>query len=1088
MTSNNSPRVSVKVPRQERGVAIRVIPPDTRLYVIVTTQGEALEVKVSPKGCQVEVSVEPIDENRDLDSQETPGSGHTAGQSGVPSWPEAAAGLGGSGGSSQAASSYIHVEPHDVASFERLLVSGSTEIVDRLNLDNDTPISYTFISQAAEDGRSDLSVPAGSVEASGTLAGPSEIWTPEDQAGEQSEVPADGYDAQRAEAELAAVYQSAGPAGVQTAFPDGPPASRLESGSQLSETPLAQRTIIEAIRPQSDPSDSQLYMASQTQALIAQLPDLIAEPRADDESRSDTHIASKVLVGFDPGDIPVRNGAEPAAPTDGAVSDRPLSQRELVEFRHPAEEPPLAPEPPSVIEKWPVYSQELLIGQLNPDGSSQYPMPGPSASGVPGATFYCEPVNSSGQPDDNSGLPQLGENQRAESGLKGAPPAAESEALSQPLSPLPETAPAAGAAGPLTSSAPTASSEAVPEAARITAEHSGSQIASEGTGWEGKDPRTAPGNQARERIEASDSQEPYFAALNQLVSQMKPPTGAQVTAGPAGQAPDEAVPEDPRAENDVELTPGAPEAGPQGDSSVTHGDPAGRGESEAAEGSEIQAPQDDFGELESLAALSEDGYPLGTRSEREFEERLSEGFPFEPVIQDHDELPAQDIAADGSSSIRFTGQSQGTHDDILSQDPLSARSQPGTGDPPGSPLPPDLGAPEGNHPPLGEIFNFAGIGEPDEPDELDDETPAVFDRTMTEEDLSVLKGLELRPATFPYPQPPSSQEPSAQLGTPADPVTERGFESVPAADLSEDPARYPDLQSDPEKGIEPDQEQNQSNFLGRDKEKTQGQVQYQAQPADQDAVTEQTQRPGQDTEPTGEQSAAQPEDLSKDQGFYQEPGPALAGDTDQPWIDREDPSQADETLGTELPEAVDQGLAEAAAGEFPVSLDELDKPGYDPVNDPASRTKPAASQTVVLDAFDGPDMVQGTVPVNFTDVVNQPEPYLAPQPEPGESVDLSAPIEPSMEPEIGTHIPEALPPRILYIPPKPVPKIAAPEASTAVIVNYLEDNDDSMLTSQGAVGELADDEDMDIDLMDAHYQESARFVAKPMIPVPKRPS
>ncbi|MDR2367327.1 MAG: hypothetical protein LBF58_04335, partial [Deltaproteobacteria bacterium] len=100
-------------------------------------------------------------------------------------------------------------------------------------------------------------------------------------------------------------------------------------------------------------------------------------------------------------------------------------------------------------------------------------------------------------------------------------------------------------------------------------------------------------------------------------------------------------------------------------------------------------------------------------------------------------------------------------------------------------------------------------------------------------------------------------------------------------------------------------------------------------------------------------------------------------------------------------------------------------------------------------------------------------------------IDFSAPLEPSLEPQIDSQIPPALPPQILYTPPRPVPKVISPEASTAVIVNYLEDTDDNMLASQGKVDELAEDEDMDIDLMDMHSQEPVRLEAKPMIPVPK---
>jgi hypothetical protein len=103
-------------------------------------------------------------------------------------------------------------------------------------------------------------------------------------------------------------------------------------------------------------------------------------------------------------------------------------------------------------------------------------------------------------------------------------------------------------------------------------------------------------------------------------------------------------------------------------------------------------------------------------------------------------------------------------------------------------------------------------------------------------------------------------------------------------------------------------------------------------------------------------------------------------------------------------------------------------------------------------------------------------------------IDFSAPLEPALEPQIATNIPPALPPQILYTPPRPVPKVVAPEASTAVIVNYLEDTEDNMLASQGKVDELAADEDMDIDLLDMRSPEPVRLSARPMVPAPKWPS
>jgi hypothetical protein len=192
----------------------------------------------------------------------------------------------------------------------------------------------------------------------------------------------------------------------------------------------------------------------------------------------------------------------------------------------------------------------------------------------------------------------------------------------------------------------------------------------------------------------------------------------------------------------------------------------------------------------------------------------------------------------------------------------------------------------------------------------------------------------------------------------------------------------------------------------------------------------------------------------------------------------------------------------------------LDEPGYDPVNDPAgtsTRTQPLS------DLPDAVPTLHSSPPPEADEVSEDPEsepfgsepfaadpsvsdrdaadpsvvdpsllaPALGLGSQQEDELDFSGVLEPSLEPQIATNIPPALPPQILYTPPRPVPKVISPEASTAVIVNYLEDTDDSMLASQGKVDELAEDEDMDIDLMDMHSQEPLRIEARPMIPVPK---
>jgi hypothetical protein len=180
--------------------------------------------------------------------------------------------------------------------------------------------------------------------------------------------------------------------------------------------------------------------------------------------------------------------------------------------------------------------------------------------------------------------------------------------------------------------------------------------------------------------------------------------------------------------------------------------------------------------------------------------------------------------------------------------------------------------------------------------------------------------------------------------------------------------------------------------------------------------------------------------------------------------------------------------------DFDGSLAELDNPDYDPVNDPASRMAPppSASQTAVLDEADFADpLTQNPVTAQVnTRLLDAAPPFRGEAPPDDDlfgiepDLDFSAPLEPGLEPEVDTDIPPALPPQILYSPPKAVPRVVNPESSTAVIVKYLEDNDATILPTPGPA--LDEDEDLDIDLMDMHYQEPARFMARPMVPVPKR--
>jgi hypothetical protein len=58
-----------------------------------------------------------------------------------------------------------------------------------------------------------------------------------------------------------------------------------------------------------------------------------------------------------------------------------------------------------------------------------------------------------------------------------------------------------------------------------------------------------------------------------------------------------------------------------------------------------------------------------------------------------------------------------------------------------------------------------------------------------------------------------------------------------------------------------------------------------------------------------------------------------------------------------------------------------------------------------------------------------------------------------------------------------------PETSTAVIVNYPEDRDDSLIAAQGESMELNADEDLDLDLLE--LSNAPLFRARPLLPVPK---
>jgi hypothetical protein len=73
----------------------------------------------------------------------------------------------------------------------------------------------------------------------------------------------------------------------------------------------------------------------------------------------------------------------------------------------------------------------------------------------------------------------------------------------------------------------------------------------------------------------------------------------------------------------------------------------------------------------------------------------------------------------------------------------------------------------------------------------------------------------------------------------------------------------------------------------------------------------------------------------------------------------------------------------------------------------------------------------------------------------------------------------------MFLKPAPKPESMPPDASTAVIVNYLEDTEDSFFEDQGQSTVLPEEEDMDIDLLDMNIKPGV-LPAKPMTPVPRK--
>ncbi|MDR1656247.1 MAG: hypothetical protein LBT47_01660, partial [Deltaproteobacteria bacterium] len=157
-------------------------------------------------------------------------------------------------------------------------------------------------------------------------------------------------------------------------------------------------------------------------------------------------------------------------------------------------------------------------------------------------------------------------------------------------------------------------------------------------------------------------------------------------------------------------------------------------------------------------------------------------------------------------------------------------------------------------------------------------------------------------------------------------------------------------------------------------------------------------------------------------------------------------------------------------------LNDLD---YDPVNDPAN--KAAASIAKPDASLLEPEVIKApeySGQISLSDLKPEPLPesesVLTPEPIP----DISVALAPK----------DKQAPQLVYTPPRPaeLPRMMA-EASTAVIVNYLEDSEDNFVTVHGQGGELAEEDDLDIDLMDMHAHEPIRLEARPMAPAPKIP-
>ncbi|MDR1109121.1 MAG: hypothetical protein LBP92_00115, partial [Deltaproteobacteria bacterium] len=326
MSDSNLPRVSVKVPSKDRGVLVKVRPPESRLYVMVATEGEALEVKIYPEGLQVEVFVLPAD----AEVAPIPVSSGPAIPAG-PADPPPPPPFGfSSPAPSKAESSFIIVESKDLDIFREIAGSSDTALAQRLS---------------GQDG------PEGQ-----DVGGPELGYQVP---GHTPEVPSGGH-------------------------PDG-----------LPEIPHVAPPELPV-----DPSSSRMGLISQTQALLAQLPDLEPRPRPGDDSRSDTNRATSVAYALpwaDPGEEAFSQeeaGLLPESTLDTTIDDfiaHQLSQPEQGLDGGEAEDGPPCPEALAetfFCEPVGLDGPRILGEGASPDGDSSEPDPlGPQGE-VPGQAAH----------------------------------------------------------------------------------------------------------------------------------------------------------------------------------------------------------------------------------------------------------------------------------------------------------------------------------------------------------------------------------------------------------------------------------------------------------------------------------------------------------------------------------------------------------------------------------------------------------------------------------------------------------------------------------------------------------------------------